>query len=234
MVDAIYTVEKECPICKKQITVTKVRSRLTMVKQDSDFCTYYREINPSYYNVWVCNQCGYAAQDTTFSELSTAAEDKIRKFLTGRQVNVNYSGTRTRDQAIATYKLAIFFAELIAAQHSRLAALYIRLAWLYREGEQHQEEQLAMNKAREHYEQTLLRERFPIGNMSQITVEYLIGELLRRTGKLDIALSYLGKVVGNPLAKLEKRVLEMAKAAWHEAREAKKQLAVTDSESAEV
>ena len=62
-------------------------------------------------------------------------------------------------------------------------------------------------------------------------MEYLIGELLRRTGKVDMALTYLGKVVGNPLAKLENRVLQQAKAAWHQARDTKKQLAATAKES---
>lgn len=226
-VEPIFTTDKDCLICKKTFTATKARTRLTLVKQDSDYCTYYKEINPNFYAIWVCPHCGYAAMDTYFSEQTAAAVEKIRTFLTGRQVNVDFSGTRTREQAIATYKLAIFYAELSSAMNSRLGALYLRLAWLYREGEQPEQEQLALDKSRTYYEQALLKERLPIGNMSQIALEYLIGELLRRTGKLDMALSYLGKVVGNPLAKLENRVLQMAKAAWHQTREAKKQLAAS-------
>ncbi|WP_333594079.1 DUF2225 domain-containing protein, partial [Anaerospora hongkongensis] len=203
----------------------------TMIKQDSDYCTYYKEVNPNFYAIWVCPHCGYAAMDTYFAEQTAAAVEKIRAFLTGREVNVNFSGRRTREQAIATYKLAIFYAELSSAQNSRLGALYLRLAWLYREGEEQEQEQLALDKARTYYEQALLKERLPIGNMSQMALEYLIGELLRRTGKVDMALTYLGKVVGNPLAKLENRVLQQAKAAWHQARDTKKQLAATAKES---
>jgi hypothetical protein len=47
MADILYTAEKTCVICDKQFTVTKVRNRLSMVKQDSDFCTYYKEVNPT-------------------------------------------------------------------------------------------------------------------------------------------------------------------------------------------
>ena len=79
-----------------------------------------------------------------------------------------------------------------------------------------------MAKACQCYEQATIKERFPIGGMTEITVEYIIGELYRRTGKLDQALSYLGKVVGDPRAKLEKRIHEMAKDAWHTAREQKR------------
>ena len=224
-VEPIYSSEKYCPICEKQFPATITRSRLTLTGQDGDFCTHYKEINPNYYAVWVCPHCGYAALDTYFQEQTGRALDKIRAFLQGRTVNINYCGLRTREQAIAAYKLAIYYAELASALNSRLGALYLRLAWLYREGGQAADEQASLDKARIHYEQALLRERMPIGNMSQLTLEYLIGELLRRSGKNDQALSYLGKVAADPLAKNEYRILKMAKDAWQQARETRKQLA---------
>ena len=195
-----------------------------MTSQDSDFCTYYKEVNPNYYAIWVCPHCGFAAMDTYFHELNATAMEKIRSFLQGSKVNINYGGIRKREQAIATYKLAIFYADMVNSLKSRMGALYLRLAWLYRDGQQTAEEQAALEKAREYYEQAMLRERTPIGNMSQITLEYLIGELLRRTGKLDQAASYLGKVASDLLSKNEYRILKMAKEAWYQIREAKKQL----------
>jgi hypothetical protein len=221
MADILYNADKKCVMCDKEFSVTRVRNRLAMLKQDSDFCTYYKEVNPYYYAIWVCPNCGYAAQDTYFEELPPAATN-IKAFLATRQVNVNFSGQRNRDQALATYKLAAFFAEMAGWVPSRLAGLYLKMAWLFREGGHNAEEQATLDKAREYYEQAFLRERMPIGNMSELTVEYLCGELFRRTGKIPEALSYLGKVVANPRAKQEKRILEMARDAWNEAREAKK------------
>lgn len=223
MVEPTYSVEKTCPICEQKFSVTRTRGRQVMEKQDSDFCAHFKDINPYYYTVWVCSHCGYAAVDSSFEDASVAAKDKIAKFLATRNVNVNYSGQRTREQAIDTYKLAIFFANLIAAPASRLAELYLRLGWLFREGEQVEEEKTALAKACEYYEQALLRERLPIGSLSEVAVSYLIGELARRSGQNEKALLYLGKVVGNPAAKLEPRVLTLARDAWHEARAAKDQ-----------
>jgi uncharacterized protein (DUF2225 family) len=220
--DVLYTTDKECPVCKKTFSVTRVRSKLQMEKQDSDFCTYYKEVNPNYYVIWVCPHCGYAAQDTYFHEVSPAAEQKIRSFLEGKAVNISFGGTRSYEQAVDTYKLAIFFAEMIGALPSRLAGLYLKFAWLYREAQETEEERILLNKARECYEQALLKEKFPIGNMTDIAAEYIIGELYRRTGQYDQALSYLGKIVGNPKAKLERRILDKAKEAWHQAREQKR------------
>lgn len=219
MAEPTYSVEKECPVCHITFNVTRTRGRQILVKQDSDFCSHFQDINPYYYSIWVCSHCGYAAPDSGFENLSAVAQDKIAKFLSSRTVNVNYSGIRTREQAIATYKLAIFFAELIAAPESKLADLYLKLSWLYREGENAEEEKSAQTLACEHYEQALFRERLPIGTLSEAAVSYLIGELARRTGQTEKALLYLGKVVGNPTAKLEPRVFSMARDAWHEARD---------------
>ncbi|MDF2568810.1 MAG: hypothetical protein K0R55_414 [Sporomusa sp.] len=221
MAEPTYSVDKECPVCKKSFSVTKLRSRQVMVKQDSDFCAYFQDVKPYYYTIWVCSNCGYAAADSYFDELSVAAHDKIAKFLAARTVNVNLSGERTREQAIAAYKLAIFFAELISAPASRSAELYLKLAWIYREAENAEEEKNALTKAGEYYEQALMRERLPIGTLSEAAVTYLIGELSRRTGQNEKALLYLGKVVGSPAAKLEPRITNLARDAWHEARAAR-------------
>ncbi|QDR83233.1 DUF2225 domain-containing protein [Sporomusa termitida] len=218
MAEPTYSVEKTCPICENNFTVTRLRGRQVMIKQDTDFCAYFQEVKPYYYTIWVCSHCGYAAEDTCFDVASSAARDKIAAFLAGRDVKVNFEGERTHTQAIATYKLAIFFADLISAPASRLAELYLKLSWVYREGEEQEDEQNALAKAGEYYEQALMRERLPIGTLSEAAVTYLIGELARRTGQTDKALLYLSKVVGSPAAKLEPRVTNLARNAWHEAR----------------
>ena len=104
-----------------------------------------------------------------------------------------------------------------------MASLTLRLAWLYREKEMVAEEQDMLQKAIDAYKAAFLKEKMPIGgNLSEVTLTYLIGELLRRVGNLDEALSYLGRVVSNPQAKNEKRILDLAREAWHAARDAKK------------
>ena len=218
MADPLYSVEKECPICEKKIEVTCVRSRLILIKQDADLCAYYKGVNPYYYTVWVCPHCGYAARDTDFGEITSAMVEKIKSFLITRDVKVNLSGIRTREQAVVSYQLAIFYSGMIAAPASKLAGLYLRLGWLYREGEQSNDEHKMLVKACEHYEQALATERMPLGNMSELTVMYLIGELLRRSGQHDKALQYLSKVVSSPLVKVEKRIGDLARESWQEMR----------------
>lgn len=219
MSEAIYSVDKTCPVCEKAFPVTRVRSRLILNKQDSDFCSYYKDINPYYYTVWVCPHCGYAAQDSEFEGISSKGIELMKRFLASRAVNIDFGGTRTAEQAIVTYKLAIFYGEMIGMAASKVGGLYLRLAWLYREIAQAEEETAAMLKAAEFYEQALSKERLPIGGMSEVTITYLIGELLRRSGQNGKSLLYFNQVVSNPQAKLEKRVMDLAREAWHQARE---------------
>jgi hypothetical protein len=230
MADFLYVVEKKCVVCNHNFEATKVRSRLVTIKKDSDFCTYYKDINPYYYTVWVCPHCGYAAQDNYFEETPAAAADKIGKFLADRQVNVNFGGQRTCDQAIATYKLAIFYGELIGLPASKMGGLYLRLGWLYRGNEQENEEMVALTKAVDYYDRALSSEHLPIGNMSEITLTYLIAELFRRTGQLEKCLLYLNKVVSSQRAKLEPHILKLARESWHEARETRDQAALVQKE----
>lgn len=224
MAELLYIVEKECPLCRKTFSTTRVRNNLRLLKQDTDFCSYYMDINPYYYSIWVCPHCGYAAQDTYFNDaISSAASEKLRTFLNGRQVNVDFGGTRIRDQAIATYKLAIFYAEMILTPASRLAGLWIKLAWLFREAEQAGEEQIALGKALEYYEKASVKERMPIGQLTELTLQFLLGELYRRTGKIDEAIAYLGRLVSDPHVKSERRIAESARECWKLARDAKKE-----------
>lgn len=223
MAKPIYSVEKECPVCQQKFNVTRTRGRQVLISQDSDLCSHFQDINPYYYTIWVCPHCGYAAADTHFDNLSVAAKNKIAKFLATRQVNINYSGERTWEQAVATYKLAIFFADLVALPASRLAELYLKLGWMYRVGEVAEEEKMALAKACEYYEQALLRERLPIGTLSEAGVTYLIGELARRIGDNEKAALYLSKVVSSPTAKLEPRVINLARNAWQEIRAEREQ-----------
>ncbi len=218
-VDMLYTVDKDCALCGRSFPVTKVRNRLRMVKQDTDFCTTYAEINPYYYDIWVCPHCGYAAQESWFGELSENQAAKVKAFLKGKDVRIDFGGERSCQQALDTYRLALYYAQLTDQVASRMGGLFLRMAWLFRESEQHEQEQLALVEARKYYEKALMKEPLPIGNMSEIALEYIVAELYRRTGELDKAMSGFGRIVGNPKAKLEKRMLELARDAWHATRD---------------
>ena len=211
-----FVSEKICPVCGKTLPVTQVRSRIRMVRQDTDFNMTYENINPLYYLVWFCHYCGYAAQDNFFNNISEKQVTSIKKILDKSLVSIDWSGLRSREQAIALYKVAIFYAETLELVSSRIAGLYLRLGWLYREAKDEHFELCALEKALEYYEKAVYYETFPIGNMNEITVDYLIGQLQYRTGKKELATASLNRVISNPMSKVEKRITEMARETWQE------------------
>lgn len=218
-----YVVEKTCPLCNNGFHVTRVRSKLRTVRQDTDFNVVYEQINPLYYAIWFCHYCGYAAQDSVFSEILDLQSIKIKKFLDNCNVTIDFPGIRSREQAILLFKLAIFQSELIDAKSSRLAGLYLRLAWLYREAEDSAMEEMALEKALEYYEVASSKENFPIGNMNEVTVDYLMAQLQYRLGKTDLAARGFSRIISSAAAKSEKRILEMARDAWNEIKEKRKE-----------
>ncbi|WP_110954352.1 DUF2225 domain-containing protein [Anaerosinus massiliensis] len=213
-----YSVERDCPICGEKMQVTKTRSRLIKVKQDSDFCVHYKDFNPYYYDIWVCSNCGYASDEKHFNTLREKEKVKISEFLKDRKVKIQYSEVRTREEAVNAFKLAIYFADLIEAPSSRMAGLYLKLSWLYREAGEEEKEQEVLKRALEAYDKALTTERFPIGSMTDTMVTYLIGELYRRTGNKEKAVQYLSRVIGDQRSRMEPAIYNLARDLWQDMR----------------
>ena len=76
MSEHTFVVEKNCPICGKTTRVVKTKSRLMVIKTDEDFCNHYSDgFNPYFYNIWVCEHCGFAADEKHF--LGSFMEDRF-------------------------------------------------------------------------------------------------------------------------------------------------------------
>ena len=111
-----FVVDKPCPICGETTRVIKLKSRIIAEKTDEDFCVHYKGINPYYYHIWFCEHCGFAADEKHFlTPLPARNKQKIREFLSKRQLALEFTPVRGVPEAVASYKLAIYYAELIDA-----------------------------------------------------------------------------------------------------------------------
>lgn len=214
----IYETEKECPLCAKSFRVIKTRVGIKLISMDTDFRMQYEGVNPYLYMVWVCPHCGYAAPDTCFAPLRESEKAILLKALQGKEIGIDLQGERTIDQALASYKLAVYFGELRKIPHSQMAGLFLKMAWLYRDKEDADMEQSCLQKAVTHYMEAYSTERFPIGKMTQNTLGYLVANLLDRIGEYEEAAKWLGKVV-NQKASGEAKILDMARDLWQSIKE---------------
>jgi len=223
-ISALYDKSVACRCCETPFTTKRIRSgSLTMVQRDTDFCTYFKErsLNPIFYTVNVCPQCGFAFTDQFAEKLTLEQAKTIQKEITSKWTPKNFGSVRTMAEAIASYKLAIFAAELTEQPHSVKAGLCMRLAWLYRFAQNEKEELRFMRLAVEEYEQSYIHSDYKQGDkeMSEVRLLYLIGELHRRTGSYEQAIRYFGKALEFRDRTIEKGILRMAQDQWHLAHE---------------
>jgi len=217
MDSGLYNVTITCPVCSKEIQVTKVKSNACkVVSRDSDFCTHYATVNPLLYDIWVCSHCGYAAQRDKFSDISFKNSKIIREKVTPRWNPRDFSGERDIDTALVAFKLALYELELLpTSKSSDFARTCMRIAWLYRindkdSGSKDKENEF-LNYALQHYVKAYESERFPIGKFDEITCTYIIGELYRRTGNPEESLKWFSKIISSPAGRNNARILELTR-----------------------
>lgn len=219
MSDSLYTKKADCPICRKHFTSTKAKVNSCKVdRKDEDFCVHYVSLNPLYYEVFVCPHCGYAAAENSFRDITENETKLLRDAFSGRSVVRSFCGERTLEDAVAAYKLAIFTAQLRNAKASTLAGLCLKLAWMYR-FEGNSQELVFLSHALDWYAEAYDKEGLPLGNLDEMSVQYLMGELSRRVGKYNDAIVWFSKVVSHTDKKENPRIENLAREQWAETKE---------------
>ena len=232
--DYLYVVKKPCPICSMETRATKVRSRLITETVDNDLCTHYKDINPYYYRIWVCEHCGYAEDERHFlNGVAPKAKKEIQDFLAGHNGTSEFKEQRTRDDAIKALKLAIFYTKFTTETFAHKAGLNLTLAWIYREAGDKENEEKFLSEAGKLYIESHSRELFPQGQMTEADCIYLIGAIHFRLGDYDTAGRYLSMLMHNKELETKERVtVDRAKDLWSDMRDKMKEERVETSDDA--
>lgn len=208
MEQKIYHSTQVCPVCNKTIEVTKVRSKaVKVVSRDSDFCTRYEDINPIFYEAWVCEYCGYASLAEQFDKLSYKHAKIIKEKISSKWNQRSFKGERNINEALEAFKLALLNAQLIGAKSSELAKICIRIAWLYRlKGDTKEKEFL--NFALKCYSTAYENENLTADKLDDTTCAYMIAELNRRMGSFEESIKWFSKLISSPEARKNKMLMD--------------------------
>ncbi|MCT4607398.1 MAG: DUF2225 domain-containing protein [Marinisporobacter sp.] len=216
---ALYDKEIQCPVCKNLFSTKKMRtSAIRIEKRDTDFCVYYNGENPIFYGVFVCPNCGYAALESVFQEISPSGKKIILEKIGAKWEQRNFGSERDIYKAIEVYKLALLSGQLINQKKGILATLCLRLSWLYRYIDIERELDFTAH-AVNCFEEAFRYEPLPIGNLDEVSLLYLLGELNRRLGKYDAAIDWFNKAVSNRDIKRKRKLDVMAREQWSLAKE---------------
>jgi len=192
----IYTTKITCPICEKQIEVTKVRSKFVkLVSKDEDFCPHYEGLNPVFYEAWVCGYCGYAAHSTVFEQASFHDRKCVSEKITPKWTSRPFSGERDIRQALDAFKIVLYNLQVREAVPSEFAKVCLRIAWLYRYCGETVNEHRFLKFAYDYYQQAFNVEHLGNDKPDEYTMMFIIGELARRLEYNEDAMFWFGKII---------------------------------------
>lgn len=201
--DEQYIFEKEvvCPVCGVTFKTPVVKTTAyRVIGKDSDLYVKYSLINPYFYDVWLCNECGYAAMKSDFEKIKKRDVEPIIKEISVKWNRRYYPNVFDVNIAIERYKLAVLTSSTVKSKASKLGMNFLKLAWMYRIIEDTKNEQTFLNLALKEFNEAYFSEDFPIYGMDKFTTMYLIGELNRRIGNDKEALLQFSNVITNSSA----------------------------------
>ncbi|MFZ3102518.1 MAG: DUF2225 domain-containing protein [Desulfitobacteriaceae bacterium] len=212
-----YNKKFSCIYCGEPFTSLRIRSRFSIPYQiDSDFCPHYKnkEFNPHYYYVNVCSECGFAFSEEFSDEFPLGSKEMIKVQIKDQWEKRDFSKQRDLRLAIDSYKLAIYSGSIKREKHVALGGLCLRLAWIYREENNIEQEQRFLSLALKEFEESFLISDFSGSSLSELKMLYICGELHRRLGDLTKAISYFAKIIEHPQRDDERKMLNMAREQW--------------------
>jgi len=192
-VEPLFQIKIQCICCEENYQTSRVRPSLKRaVKTDSDFCSYYKSVNPDYYVVRVCPFCGFASTENSAERLNDKQRSDYYVKIGSQWKYRDYGGERTAAEAMECYKLALVTAQAIEEKDRVIAALLHHIAWLYRyEGLKEQEDRF-LRFAMDAYVRVYETERDSLSNARLL---YLIGELNKRLVNYNEAVRWFGRVI---------------------------------------
>jgi hypothetical protein len=197
----LYNKKVVCPVCDNNFNARAIKkSSYKILKKDSDFFIRYSIINPYFYDVWVCDECGYSAMKSDFEHLSDYDANIIREKISPKWKSKNYPEVYDIDLAITRYKLSLLNYYIINARSSKKAMNSLKIAWMYRLKEDEKKEMEFLNQALENFQSAYYNEPSPIYGMDKFTTMYLIGELMRRTGREEDSIIWFSEVTTSTIA----------------------------------
>jgi uncharacterized protein (DUF2225 family) len=206
----IYNSTITCPVCEQPFFAPKVPfGSYRIISRDSDFAINYDGVNPIFYEIFVCEHCGYAEYQNHFATISPKDKQIIITQIAPHWKHKSYSGDRTLDQALETFKLALYNQQLCKAKSSLIAKTCLRIAWLYRWKKDSREAEF-LKFALEYYIDAYQSENFPFEKLDEPHCTYLIAELNRKIGNLEDAAKWFGILFNCPAACQNRSLWNMA------------------------
>ena len=192
----LYNKNFNCPVCDADFASTVIKSgKARFLSSDTDLKPLYRPFDPTYYDIVVCRNCGYAALVSVFRKITSSQCNKVLTEIKPKYVDKDYPMILTTDMAIERHKLALHTSFAKGGSNGEKGFICLKIAWLYRDLADDENEKFFIKHAYTKLKEAYSTDSFPIFGMDEAQLTYLIGELARRVGNYSESLRWISKVV---------------------------------------
>ena len=192
----VYEKSIKCPVCEKETKIqAPKKGSYRPVKKDSDLMQNYEGINPLFYEIDFCNECGYAALPDYFNKIKQNEIDLVKSSISLKWEKNIYQDEYSVEDAIRQHKLALLNAMVKKSLLGEQALICLKLSWLFRISKEKANEIRFQEQAILGFETAYQSERLPIGGLDEWNLLYVMGELYRRIGDKDKSLALFSKVM---------------------------------------
>lgn len=194
--DYLYAKEFLCPVCdRKFINYITRKSKIRLVKIDTDLKPRQEPVDPNRYDVLLCSHCGYAGLQAYFNRVADRQIDILLQKIKPRYKYKEYPIPLSAEHAVERYKMALLCAVTKGVKSGEKAIICLKTAWLYRDMGDAAHEKLFLQNALTGLKEAYSAESFPIGSMDENTTAYMIGELARRIGEYAEAMKWISALI---------------------------------------
>lgn len=209
-----YIVEKEaiCPVCESHFKHSIVRKiKIKNIGSDMDLRHYYEPVDPLYYDITVCSQCGYAADAIFFDTLKKVQKERLISELSKQYTSAKYPLVYAAKDTLAMIRQAFLCADIKEALKSEKAYLCLKAAWIFRDLGDKEREMKFLKSAATGFEAAYAEEEFPICTMDNYTYRYLIGAINFLCGEYEKSSRWIYEIVAeqNINPRLKKRAEDL-------------------------
>jgi len=195
--DFIYEKSYVCPVCNFHFKSCTLRYGKVRIKSiEFDLRPIYTSIEPMFYDIVLCEGCGYATAAEGFDKVSKKEAEKVLSEITPQFRPIPYPKEPTIEMAIDRYKLALLNAVVRQGRDGERAYLCMKLTWLYRlKGEEFLNERKFATLALRGFTSAIRDESPPIMGISESAVMYIIAAFSTFMGDKSGALKILSNLL---------------------------------------
>ncbi|TDT67894.1 response regulator receiver domain-containing protein [Hypnocyclicus thermotrophus] len=200
----LWTKETICPICGTKFESYNYKNKSQkLIKIETDFHEVYEKFDPIIYDIYVCPHCFFSAKPSEFNTLELKEIRALSKVT--RESKYNFYELRDIDMGLESYQLLLKCYKLYKKiTKSEYANIYIKIAWLYRDKKDNNNEKKYLELALKEYEKRYnLGERIE-GKDGELKLKYMIAEISNRLEHYEKAMKYFREILQDKKYKEEK------------------------------